>query len=359
MSKADFEKMDWKEYREYLKKESQSRRIPQSATFELTPLCNFNCRMCYVHLQPEQMESIGSMRTAEEWVSLAEKMKEEGVLYILLTGGEVFTRKDFLQIYEPLSEMGFLVSIYTNGYLLTDELIDWLAERPPLRLRITMYGMSDETYEAVCGVRDGFSRVQENIEKLRAKGLPLGLAMTIIEQNEKDFEKCREYAGELDVPFEFSSNIVKPVRGAESDAEQVRIRKCPAAADSAESERAETDSRGPFPETEDPFARCGSRNRSIWITWNGKMSACAFISSIQTDPFAGSFKEAWKELWGRMDRIRKPKKCLSCDLQTFCSACPGEREAETGSMEGVAELFCERARRFQTIYLSSSCYKEE
>ena len=28
--------------------------IPISGTFELTPRCNFNCRMCYVHLQPEK-----------------------------------------------------------------------------------------------------------------------------------------------------------------------------------------------------------------------------------------------------------------------------------------------------------------
>ena len=26
---------------------------PLSGTFELTARCNFNCRMCYVHLTPE------------------------------------------------------------------------------------------------------------------------------------------------------------------------------------------------------------------------------------------------------------------------------------------------------------------
>lgn len=346
------EEMTWDDYRRHLKAASKAERIPQSATFELTPLCNFNCRMCYVHLQPEQMAGIGRLKSAEEWLTLAKELKEKGVLFLLLTGGEVFTRKDFKEIYESLSEMGFLITIYTNGYLLTKELIDWLAQRPPFKLRITLYGMSDDTYQKVCGVPDGFTKVKQNIEMLADRAIPFGLAMTIIQQNEADFEACRQFAEKLDVVFDYTKHIVKPVRGAVSDAEQVRLpeKEC--------SQNCSSCTKGPFPETEDPFIRCGSKNRSVWISWDGKMSACPFISSIQSDPFSGLFDREWEELWNRIEAVTLPVKCRSCSLRTFCPVCPGEREAETGSMEKVTDQLCKKAEQFREIYLTSTYFKE-
>ena len=38
--------------------------IPISGTFELTPRCNFRCRMCYVHLEPSEIPKYGKELTA-------------------------------------------------------------------------------------------------------------------------------------------------------------------------------------------------------------------------------------------------------------------------------------------------------
>ena len=40
----------------YLGDKAREKGIPFGGQFELTPLCNFNCKMCYVHLNPDQME---------------------------------------------------------------------------------------------------------------------------------------------------------------------------------------------------------------------------------------------------------------------------------------------------------------
>ena len=95
----------WDDYREFIQEKAKKNILPDTATFELTPLCNFNCKMCYVHLKPEEMKLQGRLRTKEEWISLAKELKEKGTLFILLTGGEVLTRKDFREIYEELSKM--------------------------------------------------------------------------------------------------------------------------------------------------------------------------------------------------------------------------------------------------------------
>ena len=64
--------------------------IPISGTFELTPRCNFNCRMCYVHLKPEQIPKYGKELTAKEWINIARVAKEAGTTWLCVTGGVAF-----------------------------------------------------------------------------------------------------------------------------------------------------------------------------------------------------------------------------------------------------------------------------
>ena len=49
-------------------------QIPVNGSIELLPLCNMNCDMCYVRLTPAELAAKGRLRTAEEWLSLAEQM---------------------------------------------------------------------------------------------------------------------------------------------------------------------------------------------------------------------------------------------------------------------------------------------
>lgn len=78
---------------EYLHAKAARQGIPLSGTFELTPLCNMNCRMCYVRMSREQQEAIRPLRTAAQWLELGRQAKEQGLLYLLLTGGEPFLRR--------------------------------------------------------------------------------------------------------------------------------------------------------------------------------------------------------------------------------------------------------------------------
>ena len=80
---------------EYLHTKASRLGIPLNGTFELTPLCNMNCRMCYVRMDREQQESIAPLRTAEEWLELGRTAKERGMTYLLLTGGRAVSAAGF------------------------------------------------------------------------------------------------------------------------------------------------------------------------------------------------------------------------------------------------------------------------
>ena len=100
------------------------RGVPLGGTFELSPLCNMNCKMCYIRISKEEMEKQGKLLTADEWLSLAKEAKSKGMLFLLLTGGEPFLYPDFWKLYESLKQMGFFVSINTNATLLEGETLE-------------------------------------------------------------------------------------------------------------------------------------------------------------------------------------------------------------------------------------------
>ncbi len=103
----------------YLHNKASALGVPINGTFELSPLCNFSCRMCYVHLTPGQLAATGKRPlTDEEWLSIARDAVDSGMLYLLLTGGEPFLCPGFRGLYERLTGFGLVISVNSNGYLI-------------------------------------------------------------------------------------------------------------------------------------------------------------------------------------------------------------------------------------------------
>ena len=124
---------------EYLFHKATKNHTPICGTFELSPLCNFNCKMCYVHQQADDLKKMGkSIKTPDFWLELARQAKEQGMLYLLLTGGEPFLYPDFWMLYEELVKMGFVISINSNGSLIDEKIIEKLKKYPPARINITL-----------------------------------------------------------------------------------------------------------------------------------------------------------------------------------------------------------------------------
>ena len=336
---ADILDMDWAAYREFLRKEARKTGTPAFGTFELTPLCNFDCKMCYVHLSPERMRELGRLRTADEWVDMARQAQELGTVWITLTGGEVLTRPDFAEIYSRISDLGMMVSILSNGSLITDEIVELFSERRPTYMRFTLYGTSNETYERLCGVPDGFDKVMRALQRLSAAEIPFSLAFTETIENSADREAAVAIANELGTNILTAGRLVPAVRGASSEAERLRVSHLGEKASKTECPEDE----GIAASVDDAFtlfSRCRSYRNSFWIDWDGSMEGCAFMSSCRTKPFEIGLKDAWRDLLNLLAKIKAPEACRSCEYRNLCSACPGVLEAETGSAERVCTRIC-------------------
>ena len=140
--------------------------IPIGGTFELLPLCNMNCDMCFIRLNKDEMNSIGRLKSADEWLNIARQMKDEGTLFVLITGGEPLLYPEFKKLYKGLKELGMIITINTNGTLITEDIARMFGEDKPRRVNITLYGASNETYNKLCHNPKGFDQTIRGIELL-------------------------------------------------------------------------------------------------------------------------------------------------------------------------------------------------
>lgn len=341
--------LEWSIFANKLKTAAKEAKIPVSGTFELTPRCNLKCKMCYVRLTPQQMEQIGRERTAAEWIEMGRQAAESGTLFLLLTGGEPFIRPDFRQIYEALSQMGFLISIFSNGTLINERTVDWLVKLPPAEIKISIYGASNETYRNVCGISDGFDKTLQAIKLLKDAGINVCCGSTIIQENLQDVASIERQIKDLNLYISHNPNVIGEVRGASWDAKTSRL--------SIEqfsdfigrdrvSFRKAGDSDGTFNNI------CSQANCGYWITWDGKMVVCSFMDTPCTFPFNTGFDPAWHDLTSLISTIKEPEKCFDCIDRLFCMNCPGMLNSESGSYNDVSERICHLAKTFSQQFSS-------
>ena len=68
-------------------------RSPVTGSVELTYRCNLRCAHCYI----PHRSGRGELST-DEWKGLLDQVAEAGCLYLLVTGGEPFLRRDALEL---------------------------------------------------------------------------------------------------------------------------------------------------------------------------------------------------------------------------------------------------------------------
>ncbi len=157
---------------------ARRKKIPLAGAFEITARCNLACNMCYIRRDASK-EVFERERSADEWIDMGRQTSEAGTLFLLITGGEPLLRPDFRKIYESLNQMGFILTIFTNGILIDENFIKWISKIPPNKIGVTLYGASPDTYKQITGNADGFEKTLRGIDLLLNSGISVELRTTI------------------------------------------------------------------------------------------------------------------------------------------------------------------------------------
>src|SRR5436190_1139417 len=99
---------------------------PFLCQWEITCRCNLRCVMCYTDCYNSPANIKDELSTAEI-LRIMDEVALAGCLELVLTGGEPLARPDFFEIYGHAKTKGFLVTLFTNGTLITETIADRLA----------------------------------------------------------------------------------------------------------------------------------------------------------------------------------------------------------------------------------------
>lgn len=349
---------------EYLHMKASKTKTPISGTFELSPLCNMDCKMCYIKMSKEKQESIARLRTKEEWIELAQKAKEKGMLFLLLTGGEPFLVKDFKELYIELHKMGFCISINSNGTMIDENVIEWLKHYPPMRINMTLYGASDETYGRLCNNPKGFTQVTKAISLLKENNIQVKLNCSVTPYNKDDLKQMMDFAQEYDLVIQATAYMFPPLRKDKTkigqnnrfNAEDAALYGAYISAYSNGFDRfkdyiesgqlALYDADDDCGVVEGDHMRCRAGITSFWMTWEGKMLPCGMIPDKGKDPWEVGFDEAWENAKNIVSDITLPVKCAGCGKKDECRACAAMVYTETGTYDKVPQYRCEMTKNY-------------
>src|SRR6266478_2097784 len=179
-------------------------RAPLEAAIEVTRRCPLECLQCYNNLPMGDLTARNRELTKEEHFRLLDDLADLGTFWILYSGGEIFARKDFLEIYTYAKKKGFLITLFTNGILINEKIADYLVEWPPFAIEITLYGRTKETYEALTAVPGSYERCMRGIQNLIDRKLPLKLKTVATSVNKHEVYAMKRFAEEdLGLEFKF------------------------------------------------------------------------------------------------------------------------------------------------------------
>ena len=324
----------YRQVRQYLGFKAREKNLPVSGSFELTPLCNLDCKMCYVHLQQEQLRG-AELLTAAQWRAIMQQAYGAGMLYANLTGGECLTYPGFRELYLFLRERGVEVSILSNGLLMDAEMAEFLKQNPPAAIQITFYGASEEAYERVTG-RRAFGRVLENLRRLKEAELPLHIAVTP-NAYMTDGIALVQLLHDEGLPFAVNAGLMQPraetgrgLANADVGAYVDMLRLAQQLRGAALEPECDLDALpegGGAQNAPERGVRCGAGRSGFSVDWRGGMKPCNTFPCAGVDVLALGFDEAWRRTNATARNYPRPAECAGCYYESVCKHCVSEHAA--------------------------------
>jgi radical SAM protein with 4Fe4S-binding SPASM domain len=326
--------------RDRMSSRAVAERIPLWGYVEIIATCNFRCQHCFIAPCAER----GDVMPLERATVLFDTLAEAGTLSLLLTGGEVFTHRQFREIYLSAKRHGFTMYVNSNAYLIGERWADFLAEWPPALVSISLYGLSDERYEWVTGIPRAFTRVDRAIDLLLERNVRVELKCPAMTLTVDELPKMKQYAAARGLEFRYDPIITPQEKG---DVRPMQLQLAPKRVLELDEEM-DPGMEG-FKRFTERFGKggdgrvysCGAGRIAVAVNVHGGVSTCLTSRQVVGNLFEQPFGEIWDMLGGKVER-RFPDghPCAACQFRSICAGCPATVEEATGLPEGYVQQYC-------------------
>lgn len=314
---------------------------PVDCHWDITYRCNIACRHCYVSQRSGEKE----LDTGKA-ISILDELNAAGCLYLTLSGGEPFAREDLFDIYGSARDKGFLITLFTNGTLITEDAARRLERQRPVMIEITLHSLREEVFDTVTRVRGSYKACMRGVKLLNERGLPLVLKTVGLKDNADEICRIKEFALSMKgVGFKFDPLILpRHDMSREPCAYRIEPEEIARLEQSAEEMRLQW--QRSIEHGERDRSGCAAGTTSFYLDPYGKVRVCPHMLNPYYDLTKGNIKygvSAFLEETRRRLFVRPPE-CEDCEAIHLCGQCPARALLETGDPARPAEYLCRLAR---------------
>lgn len=319
------------------------------AQLELTYRCNLHCRHCYTDPYNTK-EFFPRELTLDEIHRLLDEMSNLGIMWLNLTGGDIFMHPQFFEIYETAYRKGFLLQLYTNGTLFTKATVERLRQMPPFTIDISCHSVTEDSFDWFTQVPGSFRSFLRGLELLQDVGLPFTLKTKAMNWNRDEMPAIKRFVESFGQEFGFTSSLSPRLNG---DLSSLTYRIAPESDVALQLDHLTTETDEslcgetlPFlTPTTDRLYRCGCGTDTIHINAWGELGTCTLQYerrvSLRTHGLVEAVDKLFREIRGLRYETTSP--CRTCEIHTFCDKKPSDARWETGSPEAPVPYDCDVA----------------
>jgi AdoMet-dependent heme synthase len=323
------------------------KNLPLACTFELTKKCNLECRHCYI----DKVAGTSDHELSSSSVKSAlRQLKQLGVLFLVFTGGEIFLRKDILELCAYARSLGFDLRLFTNSLLLDEKLVRELSALNLSGVEVSLYGRKT-SHEAITGLKGSFEKTLGSIGLLKKHNIRVTIKTPLMDINFKDLPWLIKKAKTLNTTLRIDPTI-SPTNSGNKDILAHRLTQKQFKAVYEEiNEKASHIKR-----TEQAIdLSCSAGKNFFSISSDGTVYPCLQLML----PLGNLQRSRLKDILAADNKILHNLRCLTiadlescskCRLSSFCARCPGLALLEEGDLKAPLRIACRIAKINYSIF---------
>ena len=156
---------------------------PISVQFELTSRCNQACIQCYNQSGIDKNIDNNDI-SVDKWIEIAETLAAIRIPQIIISGGEpTILGDDLFKIMDVFHDVGTHFVFITNGMNISERNIDKFAKYNYAWMQFSIDGSTEDVHDYVRGAKGSLKKVVKAVSLARSRGIPVGIASTIVRNN--------------------------------------------------------------------------------------------------------------------------------------------------------------------------------
>lgn len=310
--------------------------------------CDLDCEHCYLDDKKKKI-----LPTAF-WRDVLDQAAAMGVFALVLSGGEIFLRKDLLELVAHARELGLFVNLKSHGGYIDEANARRLADLGVTSVWLSYYAPDATIHDAITRKPGSHERTRAAFSHLTRAGVMTVASIVVMQRNRHAWREAVAECERLGVMPSVDGHLLSALSGADFPKGLAVDMHEAVALERHHLERVQGDCTPTSDPSATPWAEqknCGAGHTSLYVSPEGDVTPCIMWPMALGNLARG---DRLAELWApggseQLARIRSSRAadraaCVTCPVREDCDFCAGQSYIETGDPHAAIANFCRKTR---------------